>query len=226
MVDVRLLTYNVRSLRDDARAVARVIKACEPDVVCIQEAPRFFRWRSKCAALARDSGLYVVTGGRPAGAMLLLAALRARVVETRDVTLSKRPRLHQRGMAIAVFEIDGARFGAASIHLDLVEDERRRHAGEILDHAGGFDVPMIVAGDINEESSGPAWQRIARRYRDAYSVSPDGGEFTSTATAPTRRIDAVFVDPRLDIVSCGVPNVAEIETASDHRPVLAVVRVP
>ena len=64
---LRVLSYNVRSLRDDADAVASVIRSCEPDVVCIQEAPRFLRWRSKCAALARTSGMFVVTGGRPAG---------------------------------------------------------------------------------------------------------------------------------------------------------------
>jgi endonuclease/exonuclease/phosphatase family metal-dependent hydrolase len=48
MSTLRLLSYNVRSLRDDASAVARVIRAAEPDLVCIQEAPRLFRWRSPC----------------------------------------------------------------------------------------------------------------------------------------------------------------------------------
>lgn len=225
VTDVRILTYNVRSLRDDRHAVARVIRACEPDIVCIQEAPRFFRWRTKCARLAQESGLVVVTGGRPAAAMLLLAALRARVRSTRDVLLSKRRGLHQRGMAIAVFEIAGARFAVASIHLDLVGAERRRHVDEILVHAEVFDVPMIVAGDINEESSAPAWQALCERYRDAYAAAPTGGEFTSTAKQPTRRIDGIFVDPRIEVISCGVPGVPDLENASDHRPVLAVVRV-
>ncbi len=67
MPTLRLLTYNVRSMRDDRAAVARVIRSAEPDVVCVQEAPRFLRWRSTCAALARTSGLVVVGGGRPAG---------------------------------------------------------------------------------------------------------------------------------------------------------------
>lgn len=226
MTDVRVLSYNVRSLRDDRHAVARVVKACEPDIVCIQEAPRFFRWRTKCAMLAQESGLVVVTGGRPAAAMLLLAALRARVVSTRDVLLSKRRGLHQRGMAIAVFDIAGARFAVASIHLDLVAAERRRHVDEILAHTAVFDVPIIVAGDINEESSEPAWQALSAHYRDAYAVAPTGGEFTSTARQPTRRIDGIFVDPRIEVISCGVPELPDLEKASDHRPVLAVVRVP
>jgi hypothetical protein len=43
---VRVLGYNIRSMRDDEDALARVIRACAPDVVLVQEAPRFFRWRT------------------------------------------------------------------------------------------------------------------------------------------------------------------------------------
>jgi endonuclease/exonuclease/phosphatase family metal-dependent hydrolase len=35
---VRVLSYNVRSMRDDRAALARVIRACAPDIVCVQEA--------------------------------------------------------------------------------------------------------------------------------------------------------------------------------------------
>ena len=51
MATVRIMSYNIRSLRDDRAAVVRVIRDVDPDVVCIQEAPRFFRWRAKCARL-------------------------------------------------------------------------------------------------------------------------------------------------------------------------------
>ncbi|MGW5694584.1 endonuclease/exonuclease/phosphatase family protein, partial [Streptomyces asiaticus] len=53
---VRVLSYNIRSMRDDREALARVIRACAPDVVCVQEAPRFFRWRKAAAWLARETG--------------------------------------------------------------------------------------------------------------------------------------------------------------------------
>ena len=75
----RVLTYNVRSLRDDAAAVAAVVRACDPDVVFLQEAPRFCRWRSKLAKLARECGLLYVTGGRTTGGVALLANLRVDV---------------------------------------------------------------------------------------------------------------------------------------------------
>jgi len=119
MATLRLLCYNVRSMRDDRAALARVIRSAEPDVVCIQEAPRLLRWRSTCAALARTSGLVVVSGGRPAGANLIMSTLGVDVVKTVDVTFSKDPGLHQRGTAIAVLRLRGSTFAVAGTHLDL-----------------------------------------------------------------------------------------------------------
>jgi hypothetical protein len=34
-----VVTYNVRSLRDDSRAVTRVLRNIDPDLVSIQQAP-------------------------------------------------------------------------------------------------------------------------------------------------------------------------------------------
>jgi endonuclease/exonuclease/phosphatase family metal-dependent hydrolase len=225
---LRLLSYNVRSLRDDARALARVVRSCDPDVVCVQEAPRFLRWRSRCAALARDCGLVTVTGGRPAGAMLLLTRLGVTVVESRDVLLTKAPRLHQRGLALAVLEVAGRRVGVGSMHLDLEPAERLRHVPEVLAHLDALGVPAVVAGDVNETPDEPAWRALTERLRDAYTVAPWGGELTSTALRPYRRIDGVFVDPALRVERCGVPDTdplvaALLPAASDHRPVLAVL---
>jgi endonuclease/exonuclease/phosphatase family metal-dependent hydrolase len=240
VTEVRLMSYNVRSLRDDAQAVSTVIRALKPDVVCIQEAPRFLRWRSKCAALARESGLYVVTGGRTAGAMLLLTSLRVRVVSAQDVLLSKKRGLHQRGLAIGVLEIEGARFGVASMHLDLDAGERRRHVDEVVGQLDQLQLPVVVAGDVNEEPHEPAWRALAAHYQDAYAVAPSGQEGTSStsgatsgasgatysAKRPVKRIDGVFVDPRITVISCGVPDVAGTRAASDHLPLLAVLRLP
>jgi endonuclease/exonuclease/phosphatase family metal-dependent hydrolase len=223
---VRVLSYNVRSLRDDRRAVATVIRSCEPDVVCIQEAPRFLRWRSKCAALARESGLVVVTGGRTAGAMLLLATLRVRVIETADILLTRKRGLHQRGIALATLEVAGSRFAVGSIHLDLDPAERRRHVDEVVFRTSYCEAPLILAGDINEQPHEAAWRTLADSYRDAYTVAPLGGEHTYSATDPVRRIDGIFVDPSITVLSCGVPDVPGIERASDHRPVLAVLQLP
>ena len=73
---LRLMTWNVRSLRDDRDAVVGVLRRAAPDVLFVQEAPRFFRARSKLAALARESDLVVVCGGQPAAGVAILSNLR------------------------------------------------------------------------------------------------------------------------------------------------------
>src|SRR3954452_17038739 len=106
MSEIRLLTYNIRALRDDADAVSAVIRALSPEVVCVQEAPRFLRWRSKRAAVARKAGLVVATGDRPAG-LMFMTSLAGAVVSTDLVLLSKGPKVHQGGGWAAVLEIGG-----------------------------------------------------------------------------------------------------------------------
>lgn len=223
MPTLRLLCYNVRSLRDDSDAVARIIRDCEPHVVCLQEAPRFLRWRAKGAALARRSGLVVVVGGRRAAANLILSSLAVDVVATHDVLFSKDHRLHRRGTAMAVLSFDGARFAVAGIHLDLVEEPRRRHVGELhtaLDEHVPADVPVIVAGDINDVPGSACWRQLETRGEDVWAKAGRGDGATFSAKHPNKRIDAVFADRRLRVVSAQVIATADVARASDHRPLL------
>ncbi len=227
-VDVRVLSYNVRSVRDDRVALTEIIRTLQPDVACIQEAPRLLRWRSECARLARESGLLVVTGGRTAGGVLLLANLRTAVVQAQDVLLTKHEGLHQRGLAMAVVDVNGARFKVASMHLGLDADERRRHVEEVFQHLDGLPgetTPVVLAGDVNETAERPTWQRLTERFVDSYAQAPYGDGITFSTRNPRRRIDAVFVDREIEVVSCGVPDLPNLELASDHRPVLAELRV-
>jgi len=222
--ELRVLTYNVLSLRLGADRVAAVIRACEPDVVCVQEAPRFWGWRAKCARLALDTGLRIVTGGRPAAANLLLARPDLRVVEGRSVKLRWHPPLHRRGAAVGVFDVGGAPLAVASTHLSLDDDERLRQARTVLAIVRRSGAPVVLAGDVNEDPDDPAFGLLAGELADAYATAPDGDGLTSTAKHPRRRIDAIFVDRRVEVVRCGVPDVPGIEDASDHRPLLAVLR--
>ncbi|HVF05059.1 MAG TPA: endonuclease/exonuclease/phosphatase family protein [Frankiaceae bacterium] len=234
MTRLRVLSYNVLSLRLGTDRVAAVIRACDPDVVCVQEAPRFFGWRRKCRALADAAGLRLVTGGRPAGAVLLLARPSLRVVTTRDVKLPWHPPLHRRGLAIAVLDAGGREVVFASMHLSLDDAERRaqvdltlRDLAALAEPAApaALDRPVVLAGDVNETPDDESWQVLAEALQDAYAVAPRGDGLTMSAATPRRRIDAVFVDRRLRVVSCGVPDVAGLAEASDHRPVLATLEI-
>src|SRR5581483_10534945 len=183
---MRVLSYNVRSQRDDREAVASVVRHCRPDVVLVQEAPRFLRWRSKRAALARLSGMVVLAGERPAG-LMVMSALRVTPLRTDYVLLSKRPRLHQRGVCLAAVEVGAERYTLACVHCSLSEDERRVHAEEILSAVRAWPDPLVLAGDINETAEGP----LRRALVDS-GLQDAGAEAdipTSTARVPRRRID-------------------------------------
>ncbi|MFI7314163.1 endonuclease/exonuclease/phosphatase family protein [Streptomyces hygroscopicus] len=243
---VRVLSYNVRSMRDDREALARVIRACAPDIVCVQEAPRFFRWRKAAAWLARETGLVYTTGGATAAGPMILTSLRAQVEHAEDTLLPRVPGLHQRGFATAVLRFggghrdtggpgngNGIRLGVVSCHLSLAEAERYEQAGMLLAHLTALDVPYaIAAGDINDRPEGRAFRRIAGKLRDGWATEPWGSEATWTPGNPHQRIDAVFVSEGVEIIGCGVPAGlpgvadADLAAATDHLPVLAALRLP
>jgi len=204
---VRVLSYNIRSMRDDRRALARVIKACAPDVVCIQEAPRFFRWRKHASWLARESGLVRVTGGATACGPMILSSLRAHVEHTEDILLPRTPGLHQRGFATAVLRIGSARLSVISAHLSINADERYEQTGLLLDQvaAASYGAHTVVGGDFNDTPEGRSFRRIAAELQDCWAVRPWGAEFTSNPREPVQRIDAIFVGKEIEVLGCGVP---------------------
>jgi endonuclease/exonuclease/phosphatase family metal-dependent hydrolase len=231
---VRILTYNVRSLRDDRAALARVVRSCAPDVVCVQEAPRFFGWRRAARDMAASFGLDVVTGGADASGNLLLAGPNVQVDDTEVLYLEHRRGYHLRGMALAALRTGRSRFTVASTHLSMNLEQRVHQAGEVLGHLDRFaernqTTPRVLAGDFNSYPGSVEWGILTDRLADAWMVSPVGAEFTSTGPNPYQRLDAVFVSRDIYVVRAGVPtdlvNQADTAAATDHLPVLAVLRI-
>jgi endonuclease/exonuclease/phosphatase family metal-dependent hydrolase len=235
---VRVLSYNVRSLRDDRAALLRVIKACEPDLVCVQEAPRFLRWRTRCALFAADLGLFVVSGGADASGNLLLSSLRVDVERAGVHELRRRRDQYRRGAAYAVVRVGGARLALVGTHLSLDAGQRRAQADELLGLLDQLGAPArVLCGDFNETPDGAAWQRLAGQLTDSWAAAaadprtePRRGELTSGSARPYKRIDGVFASRDIRVRAAGVPLdlVAEhdLAIATDHRPVLADLSVP
>jgi endonuclease/exonuclease/phosphatase family metal-dependent hydrolase len=217
------MTWNVRSLRDDRDAVIRVLQACAPDVLFVQEAPRFFRAQSKLAAVARESGMVVAAGGKPAAGVALLTTLRVDVDEAASVLLPRTAALHQRGLAVARLAVAGRTFTAASVHLGLDADERRRHADEILRLLAGRAQPWVVAGDFNERADAPAWRALAAGHED---VGAEDDRPTFPSSAPRRRIDTVLVPEGWTVAVVSPSDIVgetDLIGATDHRPVVVDV---
>ncbi|GHA51908.1 endonuclease/exonuclease/phosphatase family protein [Streptomyces purpurascens] len=230
---IRVLSYNIRSMRDDTDALARVIKSCAPDLVLVQEAPRFFRWRKKLARLARAADLVILTGGATAAGPAILCSLRATIERTEDVLLPLTPGLHRRGFATAVVRFAGTRLGVLSCHLSLQKDERYEQGGMLLDRLAGMGVEHAIAGgDLNERPDGRTFRRLTDGLTDCWAAAPWGGEHTWTPADPYQRIDAIFATKGIEVLGCGVPaghpgvTGTDLRAATDHLPVLAALKVP
>jgi endonuclease/exonuclease/phosphatase family metal-dependent hydrolase len=219
---LRVLSYNVRSLRDDAEAVAAVIRDARPDVVCVQEAPRFLRWRSKRAALARRCGLVVATANRTAG-LLVMTTVAVKVLDSDFQLLPKTRRRHQRAVCSAHVEFGGSRYAVASVHMSGDAAERRRHLDGLWTALQRWDSPWVIGADVNETPDGPVWSQLASRFQDAHAVAGTGDGNTNQARHPHRRIDGIFVDARLGVVQSSVIGGPGAEAASDHLAVFALV---
>lgn len=221
-VRLRVLTYNVHGQRDDRRALAGVVHGLQPDVVIVQEAPRRFGWRHRCAALADSFGLVVAAGGLPALGNLVLTSLRVRVQETWSLRYPLTPGRHLRGAAFAGCSIAGTRFVLTGSHLATDPTERPGQARAWKAAMSQVRFPLIAGVDLNEEPGGASWDIVADGMAD---VGASAGP-TFPATAPGRRIDAIFVDPRIAVAGCRVVDDALARRASDHLPVLADLLLP
>ncbi|MBP2702457.1 endonuclease/exonuclease/phosphatase family protein [Microbispora sp. RL4-1S] len=227
---LRVASYNVRGLRDDRAALIRVVAAARPDVLCVQEAPRFASWRARRRRLAHRAGMTVAAGGR-AGGVAVFAGPAVRVLHGSGHPLRRYAGLEWRAAAVAVVEKEGARYAVCCAHLDLVAGARLRHATEVVAVLDGtarvFGAAPVLAADVNEEPDGPAWRYLARRWADCFAVAPRGDGRTFPAARPSMRIDGVFAGPGLEVLSCGgvagVPA-ADLAAASDHLPVIADLR--
>ncbi|MET0424924.1 MAG: endonuclease/exonuclease/phosphatase family protein, partial [Actinoplanes sp.] len=159
-VPLRVMSYNVHGLKDDRSALTALVRDAAPDVLVVQEAPRRFRWRQKCAALADETGMVVAVGGLPSLGNLILVNLRVRVHETWCLRYPLTPGRHLRGAAFARGTVRGAEFTVAGSHLATDPAERPNQAALWKQALTAVEGPLIAAADLNEGPGGGAWRTV------------------------------------------------------------------
>ncbi len=223
-VPLRVLSYNVHGLRDDRAALTGLVRDLAPDVVVVQEAPRRFRWRHKCAALASDFDMVVAAGGLPSLGNLILVTLRVRVHEAWSLRYPLTPGRHLRGAAFARCSVRGARFTVSGSHLATDARERPDQAARWKEALSAVDGPLIAAGDLNEGPGGGAWRTVADGLTDTAGAAASA--LTFPATLPRLRLDGLFVSPDIEVERYEVVESEQARRASDHLPVLAELALP
>ncbi len=227
MVPTRVAAYNLRALLDDAQAVARVVRAINPDVLLVQEIPRGLRSAASIKAFAADCDMRWPGRTRRVSGTSLLIGPRMQVHARADRALPVEFLGNPRTYSCARVQVDnGQPFAAISIHLPLRPDQRRQHVGQLLselvvDQELGA-VPWVIGGDLNESLDDPAWRILAREV----ALASAAGQRTFPAIRPKVAIDGIFASPDLQAqpgsdIDVGLPD---LTAATDHRPVWVDLR--
>ncbi|TDO49775.1 endonuclease/exonuclease/phosphatase family metal-dependent hydrolase [Kribbella sp. VKM Ac-2527] len=225
---LRVLSYNVHRWGDDREALARLVRACAPDVALIQEAPTWWGTRRKRRAMAASFGLqYVAASARNA----ILVADGTELGETVGLRIW-RPFVRRRLRLIATQLPGGAVGGRTTLggvelalvvcHLGLHIRGRQHELDQVLRGCKSFGLPYLLVGDLNEEPGGPVWDRLA--VEGLVDLGVDAGP-TFHSDNPVKRIDGAHLSPELSgriIPLDSVDGVtrADLAVASDHLPML------
>ncbi|HEX2475963.1 MAG TPA: endonuclease/exonuclease/phosphatase family protein [Lacipirellulaceae bacterium] len=238
----------------DLPRIAEVIKSASPDLVALQEVDQGTARASgvdQPAELARLTGMEVVfgqnidfEGGGYGTAVLSRLPVKAHSsVKLRSFYEGTDDQPEQRGVQILeIGEPGEAGLVFLCTHLDYRPDERERMASAetINDLAAKYgERLMILAGDLNAVPDSRVMREFAKRWTiaGADAKTPLGRELGAERQAagsavkvrtfpsgePVKWIDYVLVRPaaRWEVVEV---RVIEERIASDHRPLLAVLR--
>jgi endonuclease/exonuclease/phosphatase family metal-dependent hydrolase len=229
---MRVLSYNVHRWADDREALARVVKACAPDVALVQEAMPWCGTRRQREAMAASFGLrYVAASARNA----ILVADGTDLVEPQHWRVW-RPFVRRRLRLIATQLPGGAVGGRVTVnglelalvvcHLGLHIRGREYELEQVLKGCRSFGTPYLLVGDLNEEPDGFVWSRLAEEGLTDLGV--DAGP-TFHSDNPVKRIDGALLSPGLTgrvIPLDSIEGVTrpDLAAGSDHLPMLVELR--
>jgi endonuclease/exonuclease/phosphatase family metal-dependent hydrolase len=231
---LRVLSYNVHRYGDDREALARVVRACAPDVAMLQEAPTWLGTRRKREGMADSFGLrYVAAASRNA----ILVADGIKVLEYRQRRVWRPffrrypgPRMMATqlpgGTIGASVAVEGVELALVACHLGLNKRGRQHEIDQILKLCRSFGLPFLLAGDLNEQPDEPVWSRLAAE--GLTDLGADAGP-TFRSDNPVKRIDGAMLSPGLTgrvIPLASIKGVTQpdLAAASDHLPMLVELR--
>ena len=116
---------------------------------------------------------------------------------------------------------DGQPLAVANLHFNWVDDDTFRftQATRLAEELESVDVPLIVAGDFNDEPD----SRTVRLLGPPCQTTGETG-LTWPAADPRRQIDFVFARP-VDRWRIPVNRPLDAGATSDHRPVSTMLEL-
>ena len=150
---LRVMAIDAGLVHREAAAAYAAVSEHKPDIVAVTGAPRYQRWRSKRAKLARELGLVVVTADR-VGGMFVASTLRADVQETSFATSSSSAG-NSPAVIIVTFDLGGQRWRLVVAATGGAADFPASDIPTVI--AGGVGGPAAISVDrsVTVESCGP-----------------------------------------------------------------------
>ena len=244
-VDVRFMTYNVKALLAIERpgglaALAAEVERHRPDVVVMQDSSPLMRGRDPerpgpmfGLPEVRREAQYVIASRWP-----LRGCTTARADSAEAQLAFARCTVDRPGGAFEIVDVhlESPRHGLVAARqegLDGIELWQSNHAGRVAQARALAAVlrtsahPLVVGGDLNSPDASAAMQALlAIGLRDAFATAGRGWGYTYGHTLRPRfsflRIDHVLVSDDVDVVRAFTGG----KEASDHRPLIADLRLP
>lgn len=227
---LRILSYNIHHGEGvdgklDLPRIAEIIKREKPDLVALQEVDNKATRSGgidQAAELAKLTGLQHVygaampfQGGEYGQAVLARTKIVDRWVHFLPQQAGREPRI-----ALGT-RLERPDLWFVSTHLDhQLEDIRVRQAKELERLYGSKKEPVILAGDFNARPTNATMQ-VFSGWLDSAGAN---GAPTIPAANPAARIDYILLRPA-NAWEVLESRVLDEPVASDHRPVLSVVRL-
>jgi endonuclease/exonuclease/phosphatase family metal-dependent hydrolase len=241
---LRLMTWNVHRCvgvdkRLDVERCARVIDACRPDIVALQELDVGRKRTGGVDQAHRLAQLLNMTSHFNAAMTVeeerygdaILTALPERLVRAGALPgYPKIKALEPRGAVwIAVDLGDGRELQVINTHLGLVPQEQQRQARALvadwlLDEA--FTAPAVLLGDFNAGPRSATYRILAAAMKDAQVGRKAAPISTFPSGFPFMRIDHVFISAGLTVTRVESPFDPLSRTASDHLPLIVELQLP
>lgn len=232
---LRVATWNIKHGRGmdgrlDLERTATVLATFDADIVALQEVDEVVRRSGRVdqpAWLADRLGMHGAfgsfmdyQGGRYG--LAILSRFPIEHTETWRLTDGNEPRVAQ---AIRFKTTSGEAITAVCVHFDWVDDDgfRFAQASETMARLRHLDTPWIVLGDFNDTPDSRTMRGFHALGRDA--AKPQDASATFPADDPRIEIDFIVTGPA-DHWMVDEVEVIDEAIASDHRPVIAVLRPP
>lgn len=241
---LRVMTYNAHSCMGidgklSPQRIARVISRYNPDVVALQEVD-VGRSRTGQTDQARLIAEYLemqyhfnptIRIEEEAYGDCILSRLPMRLVQSQMLpSLEDGGSREPRGALWVAVESGGHTIHLVNTHLGLSGRERLVQIQALLGHQwlGRLDPsePVVLCGDFNASPWSNVWKLCTKSLRDVQmELSHHEPRCTWLSHYPLVRIDHIFVSSRVRVTGVDVGDDYLSRVASDHRPLLAELRV-